>query len=400
VYLFLLVLIAVAGGGYLLNERYQIISGEAQAADGAKLGAENAREKTAVPVKLLPAEQGQISSFIAATGNLRALRDIEVATQVEGIVRKVAVEEGDFVHRGQLLCKLDDAQNKINLELTVERREQARIQREKARITMEKAAVQIKNARTEYERYKKANEDGLVSETEVATRKYQLEELIHDHRVSESEIKELGHKVAELTAEIAQSKLQISLTEIRAPFDGYITARTVEIGQRVRNLDSLFKLGSFNPLYADVFLSERETREVRPGQEAEIQLGLDGSKSVPGRVKRISPVVDQATGTVKVTVEVRTRETGFKPGAFVRVAVRTDTRTDALLIPKQAVLEQDGENYVFIADSDEARRVKVILGYENNGIVQVRSGLKTGEKVIVAGQGALKEGDKIRVIEG
>ena len=102
---------------------------------------------------------------------------------------------------------------------------------------------------------------------------------------------------------------------------------------------------------------------------------------------------------MKVTVEVNTKETGFKPGAFVRVALRTDTLTAALLIPKQAVLEQDGESFVFVADAEKARRVKVVLGYEHEGVVQIRSGLDLGDKVVVAGQGALKEGDRLNVAQ-
>jgi membrane fusion protein (multidrug efflux system) len=397
VYAFLAALVLVIGGAYFLNEKFHFIGGVAEAEANEE---ENEDEQSRVPVELSIAETGEISSFIDSTGNLRALRDIEVATQVEGIVRRVLVEEGDYVKRGQLLCKIDDAQVTINLELARERLAQSKVQLEKAKINFEKAGVQIDNTRTEFERYSRAHEDGLVSETEVATRKYQLDELIHDHRVSRSEIKELEHRVAELEAEIAQSQLQISLTEIKAPFGGFITERTVEMGQRVRNLDALFKLGSFSPLYADVFLSERDARAVTPGQTALLSLGSDGSEMVTGRVKRIAPVVDQETGTVKVTVEVATREPGFKPGAFVRVALETDTLTEALLIPKKAVIEQDGENFVFVAESEKARRVKVVLGYEHEGIVQIRSGLTSGEKVVVAGQGALKEGDELKVIEG
>ncbi len=399
VYAFLITLVLLVGGGYLLNQEFHFIGAVAKA-EGEANDETGKGEQNGVPVELSVAEKGEISSFIDSTGNLRALRDIEVATQVEGIVREVLAEEGDFVKQGQLLCKIDDAQHRINLELARERLAQSKVQLEKAKINFEKAGVQIENARTEYDRYSRAHEDGLVSETEVATRKYQLDELIHDRRVSRSEIKELEHRVAELEAEIAQSELQIALTGIKAPFAGYITERKVEMGQRVRSLDALFKLGSFSPLHADVFLSERDARAVSPGQAALLTLGSDGSERVAGRVKRVAPVVDQNTGTVKVTVEVATERPGFKPGAFVRVSLETDTLTEALLIPKNAVLEQDGETFVFVSDSEQARRVKVILGYEHEGIVQIRSGLSSGEKVVVAGQGALKEGDKLEIIEG
>lgn len=401
VYAFLVTALVVAGGGYLAVEQFHLLGGVAKAENKSTDGKDKAKNKKdeTVPVSLAVAEQGPISSYIDSTGNLRALREIVVATQVDGVVQKVLAEEGDFVSKGQLLCQLDDAQFRINLELARQRLAQAKSQREKARINYEKTAVKIENARTEYERYNKAFSEGLVSETEVATRKYTLQELEHDYRVVESEIRELGHRLEELEAEIAQSELQISRTRIEAPFNGHITSRSVDVGQRIRALDPLYNLGTFSPLYADVHLSERDARQVRPGLAAQVRLGSDGAEALQGVVKRISPVVDQATGTVKVTVEIADARPGFKPGAFVRVALRTDTKADALLIPKKAVIEEDGENFVFVAESDKARRVKVILGYEHEGIVQVRSGLSAGQKVVVAGQGALKEGARINVIE-
>jgi membrane fusion protein (multidrug efflux system) len=118
---------------------------------------------------------------------------------------------------------------------------------------------------------------------------------------------------------------------------------------------------------------------------------------VKGRVERISPVVDQASGTVKVTVALEPQQ-GFRPGAFVRVEIRTDTKSDAILIPKRAIIEEDGLNYVFVATRDTAQRTKVQLGYQSEGMVEIRTGVSPGQSVVVAGQGALKEGAKIKVL--
>ena len=112
---------------------------------------------------------------------------------------------------------------------------------------------------------------------------------------------------------------------------------------------------------------------------------------------RISPVVDQGTGTVKVTVELQAAQPGFKPGAFVRASIQTDRRADAILIPKRAVMEEDGVKYVFVADKQVARKVKLTLGHENDGDVEVRQGITPGQQVVVAGQGGLKDGSPIRL---
>jgi len=353
--------------------------------------------KEATPVQLAIAKSGEISSFITATANLRALRELSVATQAEGIVQKVLVEEGDTVDQGQLLCQLDDTQLNIRLKLAQEKLEQARYQMDKAKIRDEKTNVQMANARIELNRYEAALKEGVVSEQEVASHRYRVDELTQDRRLSSSEATELQHHVAELEAEIAQSKLDISRTQVLAPFAGQITQRTVTAGQRVRALDALFNLGAFAPLQADVHLSEKDARLVHPGQAATVKLGADETAGVRGHVERIAPVVDQSSGTVKVTVALDPAP-GFRPGSFVRVDIRTDTKAGALLIPKKAVLEEDGQSYVYITSGDSAKRTKVELGYSSEGMIEIRNGLTAGQKVVVAGQGALKEGSKIKVI--
>jgi membrane fusion protein, multidrug efflux system len=395
-YGFLALVLLLGGGGYLVWH-YLTLQGAAKAAGNDK--DKKSDSKDASPVELAPATRDKISAYLVSTANLRALREVEVASQTEGVVKAVLVEEGDFVKEGQQMCQLDDTQLQIRLELAKERLAQARFQQEKARKRQEKAAALIENTRREVARLQKAFDEQLISERELAQTKYRLDELEHDERVSLSETREFSHRVDELEAEIKQSELEISRSHIRAAFSGHVTQRTVEIGRTIRNQDPLFKLGAFSPLYADVYLSEREAHQVKPGQPATVKLGVDESVKSQGQIARISPVVDQSSGTVKVTVELTPKTEGLKPGAFVRVDIQTDTRSDAVLIPKRAIIEEDGEHFVFIANGDAAKRTKVALGYEWSGQVEIRQGVSAGQKVVVAGQGALKDGGKIKVVQ-
>jgi membrane fusion protein (multidrug efflux system) len=239
-----------------------------------------------------------------------------------------------------------------------------------------------------------------VSAQEVDDIRYRLEEFQHDERSASSGERESRHRVEELEAEIAKAKLAIAHTQVKAPFTGRITERMVELGKTVRNMDTVFRLASFSPLQAEVHLSEQESHRVEPGQTVSVRLGNESTNSVAGKVIRVSPVVDGATGTVKVTVELQPKDEGFKPGAFVRVDIETDSKTDAILVPRRAIVEDEGETYLFVAEGEKATRKKVTLGYEWEGDVEVREGVSPGQKIVVAGQGSLKEGDKIRVIEG
>jgi membrane fusion protein (multidrug efflux system) len=393
----LLAILALAGGGAYLYKAKPTWFGSVAQAKGTDAQKGKKPDKEATPVELAVVKRSEISAFLSSTANLRALREVTVATQAEGIVQKVLAEEGDFVKDGQVLCTLDDTPVRIKLTLSEEKLAQAALQMDKARIRQQKALAQIGHTQAEFERYEKARVEGLVSDKEVATYKYKLEELQHDERGAVSETKEFQHRVAELEAEIAQSKLELSRTEVRAPFSGFVTQRTVNIGQRLKPMDNLFNIGAFSPLFADVHLSERDARSVRPGQPATVRLGSDDTATIQGRVERLSPIVDQASGTLKVTVAIEPK-TGFRPGSFVRVEIRTDTKSDAIVIPKRALIEEDGQNYVFIAQNDTARRAKVELGYQREGLVEIRNGVSPGDNVVVAGQGALKEGGKIKVL--
>jgi membrane fusion protein, multidrug efflux system len=225
----------------------------------------------------------------------------------------------------------------------------------------------------------------------------QLAELELDEKRQAVAVRENRLRMDELRKEVERVQVQLSQTRILAPFDGSITSRTVEIGQTISISDALFRLGSFRPLYADAFVSELDSRRVRAGQSAQIL--LDGAdKPAEGRVIRVSPVVDDQSGTVKVTAELRPPTSDYRPGSFVRVRIETDTRQETTLIPKRAVIERDGETFVFIHEGDSARRQDVELGYEDGDAVEVRSGVRPGDQVVVAGQGKLKHGDKTRVI--
>ncbi len=396
VYGFIAILVLALGAWYVAAKYYP--GDDVAKADSEADGGKGDAEEASVPVQLETARKGPISAFLTSTSNLRPLRDVVLTSQATGVVKKVLVEEGDRVENGRLLCLLDDTELLIRLKLTEQKQAQARLQLEKAHIRERKAQIQIANTKVELSRKEDAYADKLVSEEEVATLRYRVQELEQDEQVAASEVREFGHRVEELTAEGEQVELEVSRTRILAPFRGYITHRTVEIGQTVRNLDALFRLGAFSPLFADVHLSEREASRINPGQTAMVSLGSAGTDRIQGKVIRISPIVDDATGTVKVTVNLSPSGKSFKPGAFVRVDIETDTRLEALLIPKRALLEEDGQDFVFVVQGTTADRRKIKLGYSDDQDVEVRNGVSPGDRVVVAGQGNLTQGAKVRIV--
>jgi membrane fusion protein (multidrug efflux system) len=182
-----------------------------------------------------------------------------------------------------------------------------------------------------------------------------------------------------------------------APFGGRITVRKVQTGQQVKPGDELFTLADFDPLVARIFLPEREVLDLAVGQPVRLALRAREETRFSGRIRQISPVVDTASGTVKVTVEAVRPPASVRPGAFVTVEVLRETRANAVLVPRPAVIRELQETFVFVAEGKVARKRVVNVGLEEGDRLEIRAGLEAGEQVITAGQGGLKDQAPIAV---
>lgn len=335
---------------------YAVHAATSSPAAGKEAG-KTEKAKEPVPVSVAAVAAGPVSSYLSATANLIPDNEVEVLPEAEGRVGRLLVEEGDWVQKGQTLVVLD---------------------RQDAEISLNKARVRHANAVLNFERSEKMREQGLISQVD------------YDRSRMERDI---------ASQEVAEAELRLSKTTIRAPFAGRITSRTVEAGQHVRPGQALFKIADFDPLVADIHLAEKDVLSLKTGRDARITLKADEAVRFRGRIRQISPVVDLATGTVKVTVEaLRPFPESVRPGGFVVIDIVRETRPAALLLPRQAVLRELQSAHVFVAKNGVAEKRAVTLGLEEGDRVEVRSGLAAGERVIVAGQGSLRHGSPVRVL--
>ena len=202
----------------------------------------------------------------------------------------------------------------------------------------------------------------------------------------------------EAQARLDAAEIQLGYTRIKAPFEGLIIARYIHFAEQVEAGTPLFRISDFDPLLCPIQVPERELQQLRRGQSAYLTVEPFPAERFDASVLRISPVVDAATGTIKVTLEVRARGL-LRPGMFGRVYLQTATHADALVIPKAALsLESIGET-VFVADNSAASRREVVLGFTEGDFVEVVSGVTENESVVVVGQDGLSDGTPIRVVE-
>lgn len=350
-----LAIVITLGGVFAV---YAAKSGSADSAGAADETAakdeEGKDEVEAIPVETTAVERADLASYISATANLVPETEVQVLAEREGRVARLLVEEGERVTAGQVLAELAKGD---------------------AEIARQKAAVQLKNAKLNFSRTSKLVDEGLVSPQD------------HDKAVME-----LG--VAK--QELAEAEWRLEKAQIRAPFTGRLTKRLAQPGQDVRVADELFTVAKFEPLVARIYLAEKDVLDLTEGRPVRIVLKADESIEAPGKIRRISPVVDPATGTVKVTVQALRVPPQVRPGAFVRVDVVRERRAGALVVPKESVIRELQKTYVFIDEDGTASKRAIDLGLEEGAVVQALSGVEEGERVITAGQGALKDGSPVK----
>jgi len=322
---------------------------EASSSPGPGDAKDKPKEKEPATVAVAMVEVGAISSYVAATANLVAEDEVKVVAEAEGKVTRLLVEEGDTVRKGQTLVQIDTAD---------------------AALAVDKADIAVRNAQINRERTEKMAAERLISAQD-------LDKVRYEHAAAVQVLAEARHRLRK--------------TSVAAPFGGRITVRRVQPGQSVKVGDELFTLADFEPLIARIFLPEREVLDLRVGQPVRMALRAREETRFEGRIRQISPVVDTASGTVKVTIEAVQPPPTVRPGAFVTVDVVRETRAQALLVPRTAVVRELHEAYVFVTDGKVARKRPVEVGLEEGLRLQLTAGVKAGEQVVTSGHGALKD---------
>ena len=316
----------------------------------------------AVPVEVVEATTGWVARTLSTSSTVEAEQAAQVLAKVSGVVTDVAVREGTLVEKDQILAKIDDEEKQLSLE--------------KAELTLRKAQAELNRAKLSFDQK-------LIS-------RFDYEKATFERELAR--------------AERETAELEFRYTEIEAPFGGRVTAKEIVVGKAIQVGDHLFTLADFRTLIVKLFLPEKDVFQLEAGQPVhlvpEALAGRAPSEDVGfrGRVRDISPVVDPKTGTVKVTVEVIDLSANVRPGAFVRAEIETDRRTDAVLVPKLAVVKEAGQDFLFVASDGVAQKRVVELGYTRGGAIEIVSGVVAGERVIVAGHTTLEDGETVEVL--
>ena len=321
------------------------------------------RQEPAISVRAADIAREPISSLYSTSATLRADRHATVIARTRGVVRRLAVEEGDKVRAEQPLAYLEDDEQKIAAA--------------RARTTEE-------TARRDHERLSGLYEQGLVS--------------VDEYEASRRDAEDAAHAL-----ELAE--LELYRTVIRAPITGVVVTRHLDVGATVSDGTPVYDLADLDPLYADINIPERHVTQLKPGQEVRLTADATAAEAL-AIIERIAPSVDPATGTVKVTVAVEGHSV-LRPGAFVRVDIVTDTHDDALVVARSALVAEGRRWHLYrlTEEGTTVEQVEVELGFETGDRVEIigtersEGGISAGDRVVVTGAPALSDGAKIRLMD-
>jgi membrane fusion protein (multidrug efflux system) len=318
-------------------------------------------------VEVVRVSTARIQDDAQAVGSLRSRQSVTLKPEVAGRVVNIGFADGARVKRGQLLVQLDDVLPRAELS---------------------QAQAQLSIARANLQR----NQD-LVAQNFVAQR------VLDESQAS--------LQVAEAQVALAQARLQ--RMRIVAPFDGTVGLRRINLGEFVKDGADLVNLEDTSSLTVDFRLPERYQSRIAVGQTVQVQLDALPGKRFDARVQALDPLLDADGRSIAVRAALPASAADeLRPGMFARVLTVFAVDEAALVVPEEAIVPQGGKQFVIRIETEGegdaikrlSRRTEVQLGVRRGAQVQVTSGLRAGDTVVVAGQQRLqKDGTAVRVVD-
>jgi membrane fusion protein (multidrug efflux system) len=325
---------------------------QAKGKDGDK---KEEKAQEAVPVEVVAAANRAVAASYSGTAPLEARAESQVVAKTSGVALQVMAEVGQQVRAGQVLVRLDS---------------------DRAALQAAQSAAQVRKLEANYHRSLQLSKQQLVSANDLDQLKFDLENARAVNRLA---------------------NLEVSYANVVAPISGVIADRSIKAGNFVQLNSPIFRIVDTSRIEATLNVPERELATIKAGLPVQLMVDALPGKPFQGTVDRVAPVVDSGSGTFRVICAFDSAAL-LQPGMFGRIRIDYDQRANALVIPRNALLDDENDPAVYVVRANKAARVAVTLGYFDGEWVEVRGGLKPGDRVVTAGKVALREGTDVQVI--
>ncbi len=345
----LLVIAALAGG--LAWLKYRQIQAEI---------ALFSQPQPAPTVTLIEVIETDWEPTLSAVGTIQAVQGVEVNNEVAGQVTAITFQSGAMVKRGDILARLADDVDRADLEGLQAAERLARIKLERTRA------------------------------------------LLKDRAVAQGDFDEISAQLDQARALVKAKQATIEKKAIRAPFDGRLGIRRINLGQFLPEGSPIVPLQTLDPIYVDFALPERHLARLAVGQGVQVRVSAYPDRTFTGQIEVINPGIDQGTRNVQVRSRLANPDLALRPGMFARVAVLLPREQDVLVIPREAIAFNTYGDSVFVIQEQAGKtlveRRQISTGETRGNEIAVVAGLAAGDRVVLSGQVKLMSGQEVRIV--
>ena len=323
------------------------------------------------PVEVTPAVKTDWAMVISSTGSLLPYKEVAISAEISGTISQIFVNVGDRVSKGTLLAKFDDTEIALALK--------------QAEANLSQAEANFRSAQLELQR-----KEELLKEEAIP-------QGVYDAFKTRYDLASAGVDAAKAALELARNRLQDTL--IKSPIDGLIKLKMTEEGQYVNTMQSgpLFSVIQIHPIKLKFSVPEGYAAELKKGQTVRGRVDAYPGESFPGKVTTIDPHVDLLSRAMGLEAILPNPDHRLKPGFFATVELTLKVIAEAIVIPDKSLIKEEDRFYVFVISEQIAHRREVQLGFQQGRTVQIASGLKEGELVVIIGKEALSEGSQVQI---
>ncbi|HKQ53543.1 MAG TPA: efflux RND transporter periplasmic adaptor subunit [Pyrinomonadaceae bacterium] len=374
---------------------------------------------TEVEVTTAPAVTRDLPRFLEATGSLAADEQTDVAPSIAGKVVEVGVDLGSYVRQGQLIVRLDSVDSRIRLDQSLAQLEQAKaaVRQAEEKINLRPgqnfkpeqvadvnaARVTWQLAETQLRRQERLVESGDVSRSSFDQQKAQRDLLREQYEVALNKARQdyaavLAARAAVTNAEtqVAAARRNLSYAVVFSPINGYVSDRPADLGEYVSPSSKVATVVRTNPLRVRIDVPEQAITAIQVGQSVSVSVSAYPDRNFGGRVHHVAPSVTPNSRTMTVEAEVENNDGLLKPGQFATVRILQPQTSPAVLVPVRSVRAEAGTNYVFIINNGRAEKRIVQLGQAEADLVEVKTGVSSGEQVATSNVELLNDGSPVR----